>query len=107
MRFIREHACGGIGVEDVLEHVLSRAACSSNYSGRHLDRTIHDAIIDMRLQRVKQLLAETELPLAAIAQRAGFAYEAYLSMVFKRQTGRTPSATVATSPAIGWAATSE
>ena len=35
---------------------------------------------------------ETDLPLADIAQRAGFAYMEYLSTTFRRQTGWTPSA---------------
>jgi LacI family transcriptional regulator len=91
MSFIREHACGGIGVEDVLEHVLVSRSALQQLFRRYLDKTIHDAIIDVRLQRAKQLLSETELPLAAIAQRTGFAYDTYLSIVFKRETGRTPS----------------
>ena len=44
------------------------------------------------MQRVKQLLAETDLPLTAIARRAGFSYMEYLSTTFRRQTGRTSSA---------------
>jgi LacI family transcriptional regulator len=56
-----------------------------------LDKTIHAAITDVRIQRAKQLLAETDLPLRAIAQRTGFAYDTYLSIVFRRETGRTPS----------------
>ena len=38
MQFIREHACAGIGVDDVLEHLASRAACSSDCSARSWDR---------------------------------------------------------------------
>jgi LacI family transcriptional regulator len=91
MSFIREHACAGIGVEDVVEHVLVSRSVLQQLFRRILDKTIHDAITDARIQRAKQLLAETDLPLTAIAHRTGFAYETYLSIVFKRETGRTPS----------------
>ena len=46
----------------------------------------------IRMQRVKQLLTETDLSLADIADRAGFSYVEYLSTSFRRQTGQSPSA---------------
>jgi LacI family transcriptional regulator len=92
MSFIREHACEGIGVEDVVDHVLVSRSVLQQMFRQILDKTIHDAITDVRIQRVKQLLAETDLPLTAIAQRTGFSYDTYLSIVFRRETGRTPSA---------------
>lgn len=92
MSFIREHACEGIGVDDVLRHVPVSRTVLQQLFREMLDRTIHDAITGIRLQRVKQLLAETDLPMTAIADRSGFAYVEYLSTVFKRQTGQTPSA---------------
>ena len=92
LRFIRENACRGIGVEDVLEHLqVSRSTLQRSFR-KHLGRTVHDAILGVRLQRVRQLLVETDLPLPAIAQRAGFAYVEYLSAVFRRATGLTPGA---------------
>jgi LacI family transcriptional regulator len=90
MTFIREHACERIGVEDVVEHVLVSRSILQQLFRQILDKTIHEAITDAQIQRVKQLLVETDLPLSAIAQRTGFAYETYLSIVFKRETGRTP-----------------
>jgi LacI family transcriptional regulator len=91
MSFIREHACEGIGVEDVLDHVLISRSVLQHLFREILGKTIHDVITDVRIQRVKQLLAETDLPLAAIAERTGFSYSEYLSTVFRRETGRTPS----------------
>jgi LacI family transcriptional regulator len=92
MSFIREHACEGIGVEDVLDHVIISRSLLQQLFREILDKTIHDAITGVRIQRVKQLLSETDLPLTAIADRTGFSYVEYLSTVFKRETGRTPSA---------------
>ena len=41
---------------------------------------------------VNRLLAETDLPLYLIAERTGFEHVEYLSVVFKREIGRTTSA---------------
>jgi LacI family transcriptional regulator len=40
---------------------------------------------------VRQLLTETDLSLAAIAERAGFRHVEYLSVAFKRAFGQPPS----------------
>ncbi len=43
-----------------------------------------------QLKRVKELLVETDLPLAEIAGSTGFRHSEYLSVVFKRELGMTP-----------------
>ena len=86
MRFIREQGCAGIGVDDVLEHVSSRAAQACRMFRKELGQTILGAITAVRMQRVKQLLTETDLSLIDIADRAGFAYVEYLSTSFRRET---------------------
>ena len=92
MRFIREHACDGIGVDDVLRRVsISRSVLQRRFRAL-LGRTIHQAIASIRLRRVEQLLVETSLPLESIAERVGFAHSEYLSTVFREATGSTPAA---------------
>jgi LacI family transcriptional regulator len=92
MRFIREHVGEGIGVEEVLEHVsVSRTWLQRRFRAA-LGRSIHEAIAEERLRRVKQLLIETELSLESIAKRSGFSYPAYMSTVFRQATGSTLSA---------------
>lgn len=92
VQFIREHACEGIGVGDVLRAVpLSRRVLEQRFQ-RLLGCTPREEILRMRLSRVKQLLGETDLPLYLVAERTGFEHVEYLSVVFKRETGRTPSA---------------
>ncbi len=92
LRFIRENASRGIAVEDVLNHVSVSRSVLQRLFRKHLGRTILEAIVSVRMQRVKQLLTETDLPLSAIAKRGGFAYVEYLSAVFRRDTGLTMSA---------------
>ncbi|HEX7897850.1 MAG TPA: DNA-binding transcriptional regulator [Planctomycetota bacterium] len=90
MRFIREHACDGITVEDVLRAVpLSRRVLERRFR-KVARRTPHEEILRLRLERVKQLLAESDLSLERISTLAGFAHPEYMSVAFKREVGVTP-----------------
>jgi LacI family transcriptional regulator len=89
-RFIREHACDGITVDDVLRAVpLSRRVLESRFR-KAMGRTPHDDILRLRIERVKQLLGETDLSLEQVAARAGFQHPEYMSVAFKRESGQTP-----------------
>ena len=90
MRFIREQACDGITVEDVLRAVpLSRRVLERRFRAV-VGRTPHEEILRLRLERVKQLLAESDLSLERISTLAGFAHPEYMSVAFKREIGVTP-----------------
>ena len=90
VRFIREHACEGINVGDLMHVVsLSRRLLEQRFQ-RLLGRTPHEEILHVKLSRVQRLLAVTDLPLYLIADRTGFEHVEYLSVVFKRELGKTP-----------------
>ncbi len=87
---IRRRACDPITVDEVLRHVpLSRSMLERRFR-RYLNQSPQQLIRAVQLKRVQQLLAETDLPLDAIAARTGFAHPEYLSVVFKRERGLTP-----------------
>lgn len=87
--FIRERACDGIRVADVLKRVhASRAAMEPRFK-RILGRTIHQEIQRVRLDHVKELLGTTDLPIKQIARQTGFPYPEYLMRVFRQETGQT------------------
>jgi LacI family transcriptional regulator len=91
LRYIRENACFGMNVSDILKEVpVSRRVLESRFR-KLLGRTPHQEIQRLRIDRVKHLLAETDMSLAEIANRAGFEHVEYLSFAFKRETGETPS----------------
>jgi len=92
VRFIREHACDGITVADVVGKLpLSRRVLESRFE-RVLGRSPHAEILRVRLERVKQLLTQPGWTLDAIAHKTGFHHGEYLSAVFKRETNLTPGA---------------
>jgi AraC family transcriptional regulator len=48
-------------------------------------------VMQRRLARAREWLADTDLPLAEIALRAGFSSQSHLCWLFKREIGRTPN----------------
>lgn len=87
--FIRQRACEGIRVADVVRHVcVSRASLEPRFK-RILGRTVHQEIQRVRLSRVQELLAATDMPIKQIARQAGYRYPEYMMRVFRRVTGRT------------------
>lgn len=91
LRFIREHACKGIRVKDVLRAApQSRRVLEARFQ-KLIGRTPHEEIVRVQLDRARSLLAETDLPLTQVAERSGFAHAEYLSVVFKKYMGVPPS----------------
>jgi LacI family transcriptional regulator len=90
MRFIREHACDGINVEDVLEHSgLSRSTLDRRFASV-FGHSPSDEIVRVKIERVKQLLAVTSYPLQRVADLAGFEHSEHMGSLFRRKTGQTP-----------------
>lgn len=89
-RFIRQHACDGINVDDVTRFTsLSRRQLERRFRMK-LGRTPHEELTVIRVARVKQLLCETTMTLEQITPLAGYSHKERLSAVFKREAGETP-----------------
>ena len=68
----------------------SRTLLESRFK-KLIGRTPHEEILRVRLNRVKQLLTDTDLSLEQIAERAGFPHVEYVSVAFRREVGMPPS----------------
>jgi LacI family transcriptional regulator len=91
VRFIRDNACSGISVKDVLQRVpLSRRTLEARFV-KAVGRTPHAEVERVRLERAKYLLLETDLPIREIARRTGFRHQEYLSVAFRRYAGMSPT----------------
>ncbi len=89
--FIRDNACNAIDVGDVIQHVgISRTSLESRFK-KVLRHTMHEEIRRVRIDRAKELLAETDLPIKWIAQESGFKSPQYLTRMFRDATNTTPA----------------
>lgn len=92
LRFIREHAGEPIRVSDVLASVpLARRPLELRFK-RDTGRTLQKEIWRVRLERAKEMLMETNLPVAEIATRCGFSEPQRMTEVFGRELGLAPGA---------------
>ena len=90
LRFIRENALRGCSVPDVLDHLrVSRGALESRFR-KALNRSVKEEILRIQINRIKQLLVETDFTLEHIAELVGFEHPEYMSVLFKRKLGPTP-----------------
>lgn len=90
LRFLRDHACDGASVDDVVKNVhVSRSVLERRFR-RCVGRSINEEMVRVRLNRAVELLSGTTLELKVIAQRAGFGTQAYMNAVFRSKMSKTP-----------------
>lgn len=90
--YVEQHFAEKVSLDD-----LARAAAVSpsyliRLFKRQLETTPHDYLLRYRISRAKELLAETTLTSAVIAERVGFTSESNFSYRFKQMVGQGPRA---------------
>jgi LacI family transcriptional regulator len=91
VHFIRDYACDGITIHDLLEAVpISRRSLHRQFE-KFLGYSPGEAIQRQRLDRAKRLLLETNIPLADVAARCGFGWSTGLGRAFRARYGVTPA----------------
>ncbi len=92
LRFIRDHACEGIGVVEVLAHTgLSRRMLELKFH-KCLGRTPRQAIVKIKLDRAKLLLGQSDMSIETIARVCGFPSYRDFTRLFHREVGTPPRA---------------
>ncbi len=92
LRFIREHAAEPISVSDILDDIpIARRKLERQFR-KLIGRSPLEEIRRMHIERAKELLAGTGLPMAEVARKSGLIHAAQLSYVFGKITGMTPTA---------------
>ncbi len=90
LSFIREQACHGITVEQVLQHAHASRSQMERKFRQHIGRSPQAEIRRVQLRKIRQLLLETDFPLKRIAELTGFEHMEYMCVLFKRMTGTSP-----------------
>jgi LacI family transcriptional regulator len=91
-RFMREHVFDSITTNDMAKAAgMSRRVFERRFLAQ-VGRSPKAEVLRLRIERVKNLLADTHWNLAQIAERTGFKYGEYLHTVFSQKVGMTPGA---------------
>jgi LacI family transcriptional regulator len=91
LRFIREHACEGLTLNDLVKRSSLSRSTLQRWFARQLRRSPSDEIDRVKLARIKELLTTTELPVSEIARLAGYEHFETLHRFFKAKVKMTPS----------------
>lgn len=89
-RFIQEQALHGCSVTDVAKHVRTSRSFLERRFRQYLKRSPQAEIRRVQVNRIKQLLTETDFTLERISELSGFEHPEYMSVLFKRLAGQTP-----------------
>lgn len=91
VRYIRDFATTPIDVADVLRRVpMSRRALEQRFK-KLLGRTPAAEIRRIRINRVKELLRDTDWKMPQVARAAGFSSTEVMNQVFRRELDLTPT----------------
>jgi LacI family transcriptional regulator len=90
LRHIREHACDGVRVADLIPvAALSRSVFEHRFK-QLVGHSPKAEILRVQLGRARQLLEESDLTLAGIADKCGFKYPEYFATLFRQKHDMTP-----------------
>lgn len=90
LRLMRERAADGGSVKELLRAVpMARTALERRFRAV-LGTSPHAHMRRLRMERVRELLVRTSLPVGEIAVATGFEHIEYLSAMFRRECGMTP-----------------
>jgi LacI family transcriptional regulator len=89
LEFIRLNACAGITVTDVARRLNVSRRFAEIHFREARGHSILEEIQRQRLDRVRALLRETDLPIGEIGARCGYGTETYLKALFKTRFGTT------------------
>jgi LacI family transcriptional regulator, galactose operon repressor len=92
LRMIRERGHQPIRVPDLLREIPTSRRSLERRFRKVVGRSILGEIRRVHVKRASELLAQTDLPLHAIADRSGFTDAKRFSTVFRQMVGLTPSA---------------
>lgn len=90
IHYIRDHACKGIKVEQVISQMqISRSNLEIRFKSS-LGKTIHAVIHEEKFNQAKYLLLESSLSIQTISQQCGYPSVQYFYFLFKKRYGMTP-----------------
>nr|WP_273385682.1 response regulator [Cohnella zeiphila] len=90
VRYVDEHLETTFGLKEVAACVHLNPSYFSVLFKEQMDMTLSEYIARRKLQRAKEWLLRTKLPIAEIAERIGYRTAKYFNKVFKEYEGVSP-----------------
>ena len=88
--YIQEHRTENITLNDISSAVYMSTNYICGVFKKECGQTIHDYLLDVKMQEGKRMLRETTMKVFEISDALGYETAHYFSYSFKRYTGKTP-----------------
>lgn len=89
--FIRQHFAERIAVDDLASACNLSVSALERRFRKHLERTPHQYLTEVRLDNARRLLRDTRKPVGTIALETGFADHSHFTRAYKKHFGVAPS----------------
>lgn len=90
LSFIDERLCDSLKLREIAGSVEMSQFHFARKFRASTGQSPHAFLTEQRMVRARQLLRETDLPLAEVATRVGYQTQAHFTGVFRRYVGVTP-----------------
>lgn len=91
LKYLHEHYSENIAIPDLCRHFFCSKATLSGAFKHTYGKTIHQCLVQIRLQRARELLDDSRNSVRAVAERCGFSDQNYFSKAFFREFHMTPT----------------
>ncbi|NHN32148.1 response regulator transcription factor [Paenibacillus agricola] len=89
-RYMEEHYAEQLPLQQVASQVHLNAAYFSHLFKKETGRSFVDYLVELRMEKAKQLLANTDMKITEVSGRIGYDLPNYFAKLFKQATGLTP-----------------
>ncbi len=90
LQYAEAHLNEGLGLREVADHVHLNSSYFSSLFKEQMQMTFIEYMTRLRIQKAKELLLHSSLPIAEIAERVGYQTTKYFNKVFKEYEGHSP-----------------
>ncbi|MFC5530627.1 response regulator transcription factor [Cohnella yongneupensis] len=90
LTYMEEHIERTVTLREVADHVHLNASYFSVLFKEQLKMTFSEFVARTKLQKAKEMLLTTKLPISEIAERVGYQTAKYFNKVFKEYEGQSP-----------------
>ena len=90
MEYINENYSENLTIEDIAEHLNLSKVYIHKLFKKQTGKTIVEYITELKMEKAKELLATTDIPIIDICFLVGINSRQYFSSMFKKEIGMTP-----------------
>ena len=89
--YMRQNFAGSISLESLADQYYLNPTYFSRMFRQHMGVTFTDYLIELRMERAKELLRQGRYKVYEVSSRVGYTSDKYFCRVFKQYTGQSPT----------------